>query len=251
MHGLRARLALGGMALVGALVLAAPSATLAFASSRVDSGSTSVGALKVRVYSQMCDGFGSKLHTRLNVKNTASVPKNVLVQDPFAKVVYDPPGPIKPGQGTLVHLTSPRKTPAHSVTVVSDGVRESVAVAESPPGCTPSTDSSSSSSSSTSTTSTTKTTGPTSPPYVPGGGGPVVGPGVVAGTGGGSSGTPVKAAAKGTLPFTGSDIRAFALLGDLMVLIGFAMLIISHRSPRMALFLKRLSPKRLSPSQAP
>ena len=52
----------------------------------------------------------------------------------------------------------------------------------------------------------------------------------------------VKAASTGTLPFTGSDIRAFALLGNLLVLIGFAMLFISHRSPKAAAFFKRLRP---------
>jgi hypothetical protein len=47
-----------------------------------------------------------------------------------------------------------------------------------------------------------------------------------------------------TLPFTGSDIRTFALLGNLMVLIGFTLLYLSHRSPRAAAMLKRMRPGR-------
>jgi hypothetical protein len=47
-----------------------------------------------------------------------------------------------------------------------------------------------------------------------------------------------------TLPFTGSDIRTFALLGNLMVLIGFTLLFVSHRSPRAAAMIKRMRPER-------
>jgi hypothetical protein len=47
-----------------------------------------------------------------------------------------------------------------------------------------------------------------------------------------------------TLPFTGSDIRRYAIIGNLLVLIGFPMLLISHRSPRAAAFFQRLRPGR-------
>ena len=56
----------------------------------------------------------------------------------------------------------------------------------------------------------------------------------------------MKAASTGTLPFTGSDIRGFAVLGNLLVLIGFAMLFISHRSPKAAALFKRLRPSSTS-----
>jgi hypothetical protein len=73
-----------------------------------------------------------------------------------------------------------------------------------------------------------------------------VGPGTVAQTpsGGGGTGTGVKAAATGTLPFTGSDIRAYAILGDLLVLLGFVMLIVTHRSPRMTALMAKITPNR-------
>ncbi|MGZ6925826.1 MAG: hypothetical protein ACXVJF_03845, partial [Acidimicrobiia bacterium] len=105
------------------------------------------------------------------------------------------------------------------------------------------------------TTTTTKPTTQTTGGGVPQGpgdpgtpGGPVTGPGVVAvGAAVGSNGAAaVKAASTGTLPFTGSDIRGLALLGNLMVLLGFAMLIISHRSPRAAAFFQRMRPNRAS-----
>ena len=50
----------------------------------------------------------------------------------------------------------------------------------------------------------------------------------------------VKAATKAaTLPFAGSDIRGFAIIGNLLVLIGFGMLLLDS-SPRAAAFLQRL-----------
>lgn len=250
MRGLWARLAVVAITAIGALALAVP---LASADSRVPNNSTSVGPLQVHVYSQMCDGLnGAKLHTRLNVKNTSSKAQSVTVVDPFAKVVYDPPGPIQPGRGTLVHLTSSRHTPAHTVTVRADnGATAPVSIAKSP--CPPPT----SEPTTNPTTDTTKPTGTTKgttvttggvPPTDPGGGPPVGSPGEVGASGivATPASTSAAKAASGTLPFTGSDIRGFALIGDLMVLIGFAMLLISHRSPRMSAFLKRLSPKRLS-----
>ena len=54
----------------------------------------------------------------------------------------------------------------------------------------------------------------------------------------------VKAASTGTLPFTGSDLRTFAVLGNLLVLIGFGLLYLSHRSPKTAALLARLRPGR-------
>jgi hypothetical protein len=242
---------------IGALALAAP---FAVADSRVPENSTSVGPLKVRVYSQMCDGLGgARLHTRLNIKNTSSRAQSVTVVDPFAKVVYDPPGPISPGRGTLVHLTSSPQTPAHNVTVRAEGATAPVSIAKSP--CTPPT-TEPTTKPTTSTTKSTGTTGGTSvttghiPPTLPGdpGGGPPPGsPGIVGGVGSvaspSSSGAAAKAAS-GTLPFTGSDIRGFALLGDLMVLIGFGMLIISHRSSRASSLLKKLTPNRISLDRA-
>ena len=254
MRGLWARLAVVVITVVGALALAVP---LAVADSRVPDNSTSVGPLQVRVYSQMCDGLnGAKLHTRLNVKNTSSRAQGVTVVDPFAKVVYDPPGPIQPGRGTLVHLTSSRMTPAHTVTVRAEsGATAPVSIAKSPchppPTSEPTTKPTTGTTKPTGTTEpTTVTTGgvPPSVPHDPGGGPPVGSPGVVGASGVVStpSGTSAAKAASGTLPFTGSDIRGFALIGDLMVLIGFAMLLISHRSARMSALLKKLSPKRLS-----
>jgi hypothetical protein len=252
MRGLWARLAVVAITAIGALALAVPTAV---AGSRVPDNSTSVGPLSVRVYSQMCDGLnGAKLHTRLNVKNTSSKAQGVTVVDPFAKVVYDPPGPIQPGRGTLVHLTSSRQTPAHTVTVRAEsGATAPVSIAKSPcpPVTIPTTKPTTATTKPTGTTKpTTVTTGgvpPTVPPD-PGGGPPVGSPGFVGAAGAVAtpSGTSAAKAASGTLPFTGSDIRGFALIGDLMVLIGFAMLLISHRSARMSALLKKLSPKRLS-----
>ncbi len=236
---------------IGALALLVP---VAVADSRVPDNSTSVGPLKVRVYSQMCDGLGgAKLHTRLNVKNVSGKAQKVTVVDAFAKVVYDPPGPIAPGKGTLVHLTSSRQTPAHTVTVLADGASAPVSIAKSP--CPPPTTVPTTKPPPTSeptTNPTTATTSPYVPPTVPQGptgGGPVGSPGVVGANGVVSDpggGTSAAKAASGTLPFTGSDIRGFALIGDLMVLIGFALLLASHRSPRMTALLKRLTPKRLA-----
>ncbi len=51
-------------------------------------------------------------------------------------------------------------------------------------------------------------------------------------------------ASTGTLPFTGSDLRTFAVLGNLLVLIGFGLLYLSHRSPKTAALLARLRPGR-------
>lgn len=237
MRGLWARLAAVGLVLIGALALTVP---VALADSRVPDNSTHVGPLRVRIFSQMCDGFGAQLHTRLNIANTSRSSQRVLVQDPFAKVVYDPTNVIPPGKGTLVHLTSSPRTPAHDVTVHAGTAAATVRVQQSP--CPTSTSSSSTStSSSSSTTSTTSgTSGSTVPstgPYDPGGGGPVSGPGSVAAPGRGvspASTSAVKAASSGTLPFTGSDIRAFALLGNFLVVIGFVMLLLSHRARRNA-----------------
>jgi hypothetical protein len=202
----------------------------------------------------MCDNGGPLLHTRLTVKNTASSPKQILVQDPFATAVYDPPGPIAGGKGTLVHLTSKRGIPAHSVTLASNGQTKSMPVPGDPcPVVPPTTKPTTATTKPTTNTTkpTTQTTGGVVPPDPghPGTpGGPVVQPGVVVvGAAVGSNGAAaVSAASTGTLPFTGSDIRGFALLGNLMVLLGFAMLIISHRSPRTAAFFKRMRPSTTS-----
>jgi hypothetical protein len=255
MRGHWARLTVMAITVVGALALTAPAAVAD--RSRVPDNSTSVGPLKVRVYSQMCDGLGGqKLHTRLNVKNVSSKPQTVRVWDPYAKVVYDPPGAIEPGRGTLVHLTSPRQTPAHTVTVHAEGASAPVSVAKSP--CPPHTIPTTKPTTATTKPHTTVTSGPHTsvttgyvPPVVPPdppGGPPVGGPGVVGAVGSVASSPSSGAvqAASGTLPFTGSDMRAFAILGNLMVLIGFVMLLISHRSVRARSFLAKLTPKRLS-----
>ncbi|MGZ4688185.1 MAG: hypothetical protein ACXWAY_01050 [Acidimicrobiia bacterium] len=250
MRGFWARLLAVGMAGFAALTLATLTfatlgASSASASSRVHGISTQVSGLKVSIYSQMCD-HGGPLHTRLVVQNRSSKTSSIVVHDAFAHAGYDPPGPIEPGKSMLVHLISSKITPSHTLTVAADGEIKTMTVPQSP--CPPVTTipSSSSSSSSSSTTSTTgsSTSSTITVPVDPGGhgGGPVVGPGVVsmgpsvAGTGA------VGAAHTGTLPFTGSDIRLFALLGNLMVLIGFAMLFLSHRSPKAAAFFKRLRP---------
>lgn len=250
MRGFWARLLAVGIAGFGALVLVTLSASLVAASSRVDGYTAQVGSLKVQIYSQMCDNGGSNLHTRLAVKNTSSSPKQILVRDSFARVVYDPPGPIPPGKGTLVHLTSSRRAPAHSLTISADGQTKTMTVPESPLSCTTTTTkptttttkprgtTTSSSTSSTSTTTTTVVVGPGGGGD-PGGGGIVSGAGVVAAGGAVTSPAAVRAST-GTLPFTGSDIRGFAVLGNLLVLIGFALLYFSHRSTRGAAFLKRL-----------
>ena len=231
----------------GTLALAAP---LAVADSRAAPNSTQIGPLVIRVYSLMCDGHGRPLHTRLNVKNTSATPQKVLVIDAFAtRVTYDPKDVIDPGMGTLVHLTSPRSTPAHNATVVAEDAKGAVAIPASPCPLIPPTKPTVGPTKPT-TKPTTVTTGgvPPTVPYDPGGGPPPGSPGVVGA--GGIVSTPASTsaakAASGTLPFTGSDIRGFALIGDLMVLIGFAMLLVSHRSPRMTALLKRLTPKRLS-----
>jgi hypothetical protein len=253
MRGLWARLAVVVIAALAAVALAAP---LAYADARVPDNSTQIGPLVVRVYSQMCDGHGLPLHTRLNIKNTSSTEQKVLVIDAFAtKITYDPNDVIDPGMGTLVHLTSPRSTPAHNATVSVGTTKGSVAIPKSPCSTTPSTDPPTTPTSEPDTKPTTVTTGnvPPTVPYEPPGGPPPGSPGIVGAAGSvsdpGSSGTVAKAAS-GTLPFTGSDIRGFALIGDLMVLIGFGMLLISHRSSRASSFLKRLSPKSLSLKRA-
>lgn len=223
-----------GIAACSALALGAPGAV---ADSRVPDNSTHIGPLRVRVYSQMCDGYGQRLHTRLNIRNMSSKPEKVLVQDGFSRVTYDPTDVISPGKGTLIHLTSSRLTPARQVTVHQvGGASGQVAVAKSPCPTTPTNPTT------TSTNPPTTSTNPstsTSPPTVPvdlGGGPPVAGPGVVGATGGlTSSAGNVAKAASGTLPFTGSDMRLYALIGNLLVLIGFTLLIISHRKRQASL----------------
>jgi hypothetical protein len=195
----------------------------------------------------MCDGFGQRLHTRLNVKNTSSRAQKVLVQDSYAKVVYDPTDVISPGKGTLVHLTSARQTPARKVRVHAEGgVTGEVSVAASP--CPPPpTDPTTPTTEKPPPTHTTDPTSPTTPtvPINPGGGPPVAGPGVVNMPGGvPSSGSgAVQKAASGTLPFTGSDMRLYALLGNLLVLIGFGLLLLSHRKRHGLALFKRLTPQ--------
>jgi hypothetical protein len=83
--------------------------------------------------------------------------------------------------------------------------------------------------------------GGTNPPGDPGGG-TVVSPGVVT-----AAKVTTPAAVKATtaaskLPFTGSDIRGFAIIGNILVLLGFGLLLLSHRSPRVAAFFQRLRP---------
>jgi hypothetical protein len=255
MQGLGRRLGAGGLAVFSALSLVAVGTSVASASDRVNGYSAQIGTMRVNVYSQMCDGGGPNLHTRLVVKNVGSTAKQIVVHDAFARAVYDPPGPIQPGKGTLVHLTSSRTAPAHSLTLIVDGKTTTMTVPESP--CVTSTTSSSTTTSTTkphgsSTTSTTKavntsttvvTVDPSGGPSDPGG--PVVTqPGVVvAGTQTGNGGTAVKpAVAAATLPFTGTDIRLFAVIGNLLVLVGFALLFLAHRSPRASALLKRLRP---------
>ncbi len=256
MQGLGRRLAAGGLAVFSALSLVAVGASVASASDRVDGYSAQIGTMRVNVYSQMCDGGGPNLHTRLVVKNVGSTAKQIVVHDAFARAVYDPPGPIQPGKGTLVHLTSSRTAPAHSLLLMVDGQTKTMTVPESP--C-PSTTTSSTTTSTTkphgssTTTSTTRTSNTsTTIVTVDPGGGPsdpggtvVTQPGVVVvGASTGTNGTAVRSAtAAATLPFTGSDIRLFAVLGNLLVLVGFALLFLAHRSPRASALLKRLRPE--------
>jgi hypothetical protein len=251
MRGFWARLAAVGMAGSLALLFVTVGAvSTASASSRIHGNNAMVGSLRVSVYSQMCDHDGP-LHTRLVVQNRGTAAKTVLVTDAFATAGYDPPGPIAPGRSMQIHLISSKVTPEHIVTVSGDGASKILTVPKSPcPPVTSSTSSSTtSSSSSTSTTSTTKTstsstinTLPTDPgdPGNP----TVVGPGVVVSpaVANGGGGAVVRAASTGTLPFTGTDIRLFALIGNVLVLIGFGMLYLSHRSPKAAAFFKRLRP---------
>lgn len=257
MRAFWARLAAVGMAGSFALLFVTIGAvSTASASSRVHGNNTMVGSLRVSVYSQMCD-HGGPLHTRLVVQNHGTSPKTVTVIDGYAQAGYDPPGPIAPGKSMQVHLISSKLTPEHTFTVAGDGASKTMTVPESPCSTTTSSSSTSSTSStsSSSTTSTTKTstsstinTLPTDPGDP--GGPTVVGPGVVAvgasiaNNGGG--GSVVRAASTGTLPFTGTDIRLFAVLGNLLVLIGFGLLYLSHRSPKAAAFLKRLRPSATS-----
>jgi hypothetical protein len=252
MRAFWARLAAVGMAGSLALLFVTVGAvTPASAKARVYGNNATVGSLRVSVYSQMCDHDGP-LHTRLVVKNNGTSPKTIQVNDTFAHAGYDPPGPIAPGDRMLIHLISSKITPEHTVVIASDGESKTMTVPKSP--CPPvtsstSTSSTSSSSSSTSTTSTTKTSTSSTIntlPSDPGdpGGPTVAGAGVVAVgasvTGGGTG--PTVSASTGTLPFTGTDIRLFAVLGNLLVLIGFGLLYLSHRSPRAAAFFKRLRP---------
>ncbi len=242
------------MAVLGALALTTMSASLASASSRVDGFSSEVGSLKVQIYSQMCDNGGPNLHTRLAVRNTGHSSESILVQDAFATAVYDPPGPIAPGKGQLVHLTSSSRTPRHTLTVTSAGQTKTMTVPDSPCSTTTTTTGGG-------TTTTTKPHGTTTTTGDPGtttttvivgpagggggnpGGPTVVSPGVVTVAAKTVTPSAVKAATKAaTLPFTGSDIRGFAIIGNLLVLIGFGMLLLSHRSPRAAAFFQRLRP---------
>lgn len=256
MLGTRARLLAVGAALFGALALMTSGASLASASSRVGGTSNQVGSLKVQIYSQMCDGNGPNLHTRLAVRNVGSSPQSLMVHDTLANAVYDPPGAIPPGKGQLVHLTSGNNTPSHTLTISSGGQTKTMTVPSSP--CTTTTTSSSTTSTtkphhgtttttgSSSTSSTTSVTvapggGGTNPPGDPGGG-TVVSPGVVT-----AAKVTTPAAVKATtaaskLPFTGSDIRGFAIIGNILVLLGFGLLLLSHRSPRVAAFFERLRP---------
>ena len=243
-----------GIAAFGALALITLSASAVSADSRVRGHEAKIGALKVQVYSQMCDRGGQNLHTRLAVRNTSSTPKHILVHDSIARAVYDPPGAIPPGKGMLVHLTMTRSAPEHSLTLSAEGKVVTMTVPESPCNSTTTTTTKKPPNTSSTTKSTTTSTKPptsstiitvapnTSPPPPGPGNGPVTEPGVVSvGASVGGNGA-VRAASAGTLPFTGSDIRTFAVLGNLLVLIGFAMLWISHRSPRTAAFFKRLRP---------
>jgi hypothetical protein len=242
-----------GLALFGALTLATLSAPAASADSRVEGHSTHVSGLRVQIYSQMCDNDGPNLHTRLAIRNTSSTAKQVLVHDTYARVVYDPPGAIPPGKGMLVHLTSARRTPAHSLTLASSGQTETLAVPQSPCPTTTTTSTTKPHGSTTTTTKTSTSTTKTPPTSVivdPGGGPSDPGPGggvgnnVVSAAGSVPQSGAVKAAATGTLPFTGSDLRTFAVIGNLLVLVGFAMLYLSHRSPKAAALLARLRPGR-------
>jgi hypothetical protein len=246
-----------GLALFGALTLVTLSATSASADSRVYGYSTEISGLRVQIYSQMCDGVGKPLHTRLGVKNTSSVSKQLLVHDNYARAVYDPPGPIPPGKGTLVHLTSSKLTPRHTLTLASGGETKTMTIPESP--CTTTTTTSTTKPHGSTTTTTTKHTTTTSntptssvipATAVPGDpgdpGGPAVGNNVVSALGSVPQSSAVKAAGTGTLPFTGSDLRTFAVIGNLLVLIGFGMLYLSHRSPKAAALLARLRPGRAS-----
>jgi hypothetical protein len=242
------------LAVFGALTVATLSAPAASADSRVHGHETQIAGLRVRIYSQMCDNDGPILHTRLNVRNTTSTPKQVLVQDTYAQTVYDPPGPIPPGKGMLVHLNSSRRTPAHSVTLASSGQTQALAIPQSP--CTSTTTTSTTKPHGTTTTTgkgtTTTSKTPTSsvipataPPGDPGDpGDPGVNNNVVSAAGSVPSSGAVKAASTGTLPFTGSDLRTFAVLGNLLVLIGFGLLYLSHRKPLTAAMLARLRPGR-------
>lgn len=257
MQGRRVRLGAVGLALFGALTLTTLSAPSAGADSRVDGHSAQIAGLRVQIYSQMCDNDGPNLHTRLAIRNTSSSAKTVLVHDSYARAVYDPPGAIPPGKATLVHLTSPRRTPVHSLTLASGGQTQTMTVPSSP--CTTTTSTTSTTKPHGSTTSTTKTTTtskPTTSSTIDPGQGPSGGPGdpgvgantgnnnAVSAVGSVPSSSAVKAKATGTLPFTGSDLRAFAVLGNLLVLIGFGLLYLSHRSRKTAALLGRLRPSR-------
>src|SRR5690349_3524734 len=128
----KSRLGAVGLALFGALTIVTLSAPGASADSRVYGHNTTVGGLRVQIYSQMCDNDGPNLHTRLNVRNTSSTAKTVMVHDSYARTVYDPPGPIEPGKGMLVHLTSSRRTPSHSLTLASGGETQTLTIPQSP-----------------------------------------------------------------------------------------------------------------------
>jgi hypothetical protein len=243
------------LAVFGALTLVTLSAPGASADSRVYGHSTTVGGLRVQIYSQMCDNDGPNLHTRLNVRNMTSTAKSVMVHDTYAKTVYDPPGPIAPGKGKIVHLTSSRRTPAHTLTLATGGETQTLTIPQSPCPTTTTTSTTKPHGTTTTTKGTTTTTKytpptssviPTSSPPVDPSGGPSdpAGNNVVSAAGSVPSSGAVKAASTGTLPFTGSDLRTFAVLGNLLVLIGFGMLYLSHRSPKTAALLARVRPGR-------
>src|SRR3954452_11616469 len=119
MRGRRARLGAVGLALFGALTVATLSASSASADSRVYGYSAEISGLRVQIYSQMCDDMGKPLHTRLGVKNTASISMHLCVHDSYVNAVYVPPCPIAPGMSSLVHLTSSKRTPRHTLTLAS------------------------------------------------------------------------------------------------------------------------------------
>ncbi len=199
----------------------------------------------VRVYSLMCDGHGA-------APPYATEHQEHVVEPADGASSWTPSRPrsrttrqdvIDPGMGTLVHLTSSRSTPAHNATVIAGtaqghGADPEVAVPIDPDHGSHHQAHHVDVEADTSTSKPTTTSGPYVPPTRAGrsrrwAAGRITGNRRRGWCRSRTRGrTSAAKAASGTLPFTGSDIRGFALLGDLMVLIGFAMLLISHRSPR-------------------